>query len=79
MTETKQLLVDGQAISETPLHYRACGLEDVYLLNGFEWEDTEHGRAVTIHNIEGLHNAIGMTIILQQRPIRSRINSKTMS
>ena len=72
MTETKQLVVGGKALSEQPFHYRACGLDDVYLLNGFELEETEDGQVVTIHNIDGLHDAIATGIIMLPRPIRPR-------
>ena len=41
MTETKQFLVGGKAISKKPYHYRSCGLDDVFLLNGFEVEQTD--------------------------------------
>ena len=40
-------------------HYRACGLENVYLLNGFSIEETRHGRTVAIADMDGLHRAIG--------------------
>jgi transcriptional regulator with XRE-family HTH domain len=72
MTETKQFLVGGKAISDAPHHYRSCGLDDVYLLNGFEVEQTEDADVVTIHNIDGLHEAIAMTIVTLQRPLRPR-------
>jgi len=44
-------------------HFKACGLDDVYLLNGFTFEDTADGPAITILNPDGLHRAIGQNII----------------
>lgn len=44
-------------------HYRECGLPNVFLLNGFQEIETANGRAVSIQNVEGLHEAISRTII----------------
>ena len=41
-------------------HYTECGLPDVTLKNGYEVKETSYGEAVSIHNLEGLHRAIGM-------------------
>ena len=40
-------------------HYTECGLDDIYLVNGFE---TRAGR-LKIHDIEGLHLAIGRWLV----------------
>ena len=50
-----------------PYHYRQCGLDDVYLVNGFERADTKYGESVRVHDIDGLHRAIGMHLIEQKR------------
>jgi DNA-binding transcriptional regulator YiaG len=50
---------------EKPLHYKACGLDDVYLLNGFE---PKNGGYV-IHNLDGLHTAIGLHIVTKRKVI----------
>ena len=41
-------------------HYRECGLSNVFLLNGFTVQETRHGRAVSIEDMDGLHLAIGI-------------------
>lgn len=43
-------------------HYEECGLENVYLKNGFRKVDTPYGDAVEIQHIEGLHKAIGLML-----------------
>jgi putative transcriptional regulator len=40
-------------------HYTECGLDNIYLLNGFDPVETPRGKGVTIRNIDGLHRAIG--------------------
>jgi len=46
-----------------PYHYKESGLDTVYLLNGYEIVDTSGGKGVNIQDVEGLHDAIGRTII----------------
>jgi len=42
-----------------PLRYRECGLDDIYLLSGYEIEDSHHGESLSVKNIDELHRAIG--------------------
>lgn len=73
MTEVKQFHLEGEALSNhPPYHYAMCGLDDVYLSNGFEITTTDDGEAVTIANIDGLHDAIAMHIVKMERPLRPR-------
>lgn len=39
--------------------YKECGLDNIYLVNGFTERETSRGKTVSIDNIEGLHRAIG--------------------
>ena len=48
-------------------HYRQCGLDNVYLRNGFQFESTKHGKTIRIHDIDGLHLAIGMCLIQEKK------------
>lgn len=43
-------------------HYTESGLNKIYLANGYEHIDTEFGKATTVHNPQGLHDAIGLSI-----------------
>ena len=51
----------------TTHHYRECGLNHIYLLNGFTYRETRHGRAVSIQNMDGLHRAIGTHLAKEKR------------
>lgn len=46
-------------------HYVACGLNTVYLVNGYEEFDTPEGKGFRIEDIKGLHAAIAHEIISQ--------------
>ncbi len=44
-------------------HYESCGLKNIWLKNGFEFHDTPYSKGVAIHDVDGLHKAIGMHLI----------------
>ncbi len=48
-------------------HYVECGLDEIWLLNGFGFHDTPRGRAVSIKNMESLHDAIGAHFCREKR------------
>ena len=46
-TQSKEhFCINGRAYESEPLHYRECGLDNIFLLNGFHHEvvDGEEGR-----------------------------------
>ena len=45
------------------LNYTSCGLKNVRLRNGYEATETAYGKAVSIHDLEGLHRTIGLHIV----------------
>jgi len=45
-------------------HYTTCGLPNIWLKNGYSIMSTsQYGDSVSIHDIEGLHKAIGRRLI----------------
>ena len=50
-------------------HYRECGLNNVFLINGFAVKETRHGRAVSIEDTDGLHRAIGTHLAKEKRAL----------
>ena len=47
-------------------HYSVCGLNHIWLENGFEIVETDYGEGVKIHNIPGLHRAIALDLCKQE-------------
>jgi len=48
-------------------HYTESGLDNIYLVNGFEIIKTEDGgEEIFIHDIHGLHKTIGKTLIFKK-------------
>ena len=49
-------------------HYRECGLENIWLLNGYELHNTDYGSGVSFQDPEGLDAAIALS--LTEKPAR---------
>ncbi len=43
--------------------YKECGLDNVYLMNGFKEHETEYGKGISFTCVEGLHKAISLQIV----------------
>jgi putative transcriptional regulator len=56
----------------TRYHYTESGLQNIYLENGFEIVPTERGQGVRFHDLEGLHAAIGRTLIEEAGPLTGK-------
>jgi putative transcriptional regulator len=64
MTDRMEFYVPGQPFDGGDYHYRESGLSNVYLRNGFTYEDDpEYGRLVRFHRQDELHKAIGLHIV----------------
>lgn len=50
-------------------HYTECGLDNIYLINGFEITKYDGDDEIFIHDVHGLHQAIGMSIVFKQGPL----------
>lgn len=48
-------------------HYTECGLDNIYLVNGFKIKKTKKGQTkVFVHDIHGLHRMIGKILLSKQ-------------
>ena len=52
-----------------PYHYTECGLSNVFLLNGYKFIETSRGKAVSIHDVDGLHKAIGLLLVTSKKDL----------
>lgn len=57
---------------EDRYHYTECGLDNVYLLNGFHYRDTPRGCVVTIEDVDGLHCAIGRFLVHEKKKLTGK-------
>jgi putative transcriptional regulator len=49
--------------------YTGCGLEGIYLKNGYRTVESSYGSSVAIEDLEGLHRAIASDILGQKTPM----------
>lgn len=56
----------GEA-DKAPYHYTECGLDDVYLLSGYEIEQTEYGEVVSVRHADELHHTIGECLVRNKK------------
>jgi hypothetical protein len=63
MSERVEFFLKGPELLADPYHYVASGLDNIYLLNGVTTQATAYGPMITIENLNGLHNAIGLYIV----------------
>jgi len=50
-------------------HYTQCGLDNVYLKNGFKLHQTKYGEGLSIEDVEGLHRLIGTWLVDLPKPL----------
>ena len=55
-----------------PYRYTECGLDDVWLANGFTRHDTPYGPGVAIDDVDGLHRAIARRLVHARRPLAGK-------
>ena len=60
-------ILTGEDVETEPYHYRTCGLEGIFLLNGFTRVEHDGEEHVSITNTEGLHQAIGRHIVVNRK------------
>jgi DNA-binding transcriptional regulator YiaG len=56
-------------MSSSGYHYTECGLNNIYLLNGCKFIQTYRGKAVSIKDINGLHRAIGFSLVTSKKEL----------
>lgn len=49
------------------LHYKSCGLTNVWLKSGYKTHETKYGIAYSYEDIDGLYSAITMQLCVSQR------------
>ena len=56
----------------TLYHYTLCGLDDVYLVNGYERKSTPYGDGVVVQNMDELHRAIGEHLVCSKKTLTGK-------
>lgn len=65
MSETFYL--NSEEVRNEPVLYRACGLDEIYLLNGYGLEDHDGEQHMSVSRMEELHQAIGRHLVTHRK------------
>jgi DNA-binding transcriptional regulator YiaG len=63
---------DDQDAENEPLRYTACGLDNIYLLNGFKQETIDGEEYITVEDLDGLWKAIGMHLVTKRKVLTAK-------
>ena len=58
--------------NKKPLHYIACGLDDIYLMSDYEIVKTSHGEGTAIKKLDKLHLAIGRNLAERKKVLSAK-------
>jgi DNA-binding transcriptional regulator YiaG len=57
------------APASKPYLYKECGLDNIYLMNGFDIEVENGEEFVSIRNVDGLWKAIGLNLVTRKKTL----------
>lgn len=66
---SETFFLTGEDVRTEPYRYRACGLDGIFLQNGFKREMLDGEEYVSITDVEGLHQAIGRHLVVNRKAI----------
>ena len=56
-------------MTSSTYQYAECGLNNIYILNGYQFIETPRGKAVSVRNVDGLHKAIGLFLVTAKKDL----------
>ncbi len=71
----------GEPVQEKPYEYKLCGLDNIYLVNGYTIRHHEGEEFFSVVDVDGLHRAIGRHLVTHRKglaPKEVRFLRKTM-
>lgn len=71
MTEDMHF-VHGACAVQSPLHYRACGLDNVYLCSGYTREEIAGEMYTSVKDADDLHKAIARHLVLRRKVLSGK-------
>lgn len=55
------------AVAQKPYHYKECGLDNIYLMNGYTIEQVDGEEYVSIDSVDELWKAIGLNLVTNKK------------
>ncbi|HXG79592.1 MAG TPA: helix-turn-helix domain-containing protein [Methyloceanibacter sp.] len=72
MSEIDHFIHTAEPLQNQPFHYKQCGLDNIYLMNGYCIEQTAYGEAVSIRDADELHKAIGVYLVQHRKVLSAK-------
>ena len=72
MSDPNHFYIGGQDFEREPYQYRECGLDNIFLLDGFHYEEYDGDRYIYIDDVDGLWKAIGIHLVVRQKTLSPR-------
>ncbi|MGN6621977.1 MAG: helix-turn-helix domain-containing protein [Sphingomonas sp.] len=69
MTYNANFVREGQAIAAAPYEYKECGLEGIFLHNGYDIMKHDGELYASVEDTEGLHRKIGEFIVATRKEL----------
>jgi putative transcriptional regulator len=57
---------------KAPYNYKGCGLDDVFLVSGYDLETTPYGGGIRIRHMDKLHDAIGLFLVTNRKVLSGK-------
>jgi putative zinc finger/helix-turn-helix YgiT family protein len=64
-------LHEGEA-AKPPFQWKGCGLDDIWLLSGYDLEECDGEKSVVVRNLDGLHEAIAMFLAEKKKLLNGK-------
>lgn len=68
-TAPEHFILRGSAPCSAPLLYRGCGLDNIYLCNGYEKETVDGEEFIHVKDVEDLHKAIASHLVQNRKAL----------
>jgi DNA-binding transcriptional regulator YiaG len=63
----------GDYAPKEPLHYKLCGLDDVYLVSGYDWVPADDSTCdLVVQDIDGLHRVIADCLVRERKSLSGK-------
>jgi DNA-binding transcriptional regulator YiaG len=59
----------GDEVRNEPVLYRACGLDEIFLLNGYELVEHDGEQHLSVKKMDELHEAIGRHLVMHRKAL----------
>lgn len=69
MTKPQLFKCGKQEAAPVPYHYKECGIDNIFIINGYHIETFDGEEYVSIHNVDGLHKAIGLSLVAKKKDL----------